>query len=61
VADPGVWLGGGGGRKALKVLTVEVKAIFGVIFAIFLLKVGLKLIASEEKIEKILRFGHKKS
>ena len=62
VADLGFDLRGGvdfvkgGGRKSLKVLTVEVKSHFQRVFAIFLIKLGLKLIASEaskEKIEKI--------
>jgi len=64
VADPGfdlrvgAWTlstGVGGGRKcrkSLKVLEVEVKVIFSVFLAIFLLKVCLKLFASEEKNEK---------
>jgi len=46
------------------VLTVEVKVIFSVFLAIFLLKLGLKLIASEaseEKKETIERFRHKKN
>jgi len=68
VADPGFDLsggvdlvnggggGGGGGRKcrkSLKVLKVEVKVIFSVFLAIFLLKSCLKLVASEASEEKI--------
>jgi len=48
VAYPGFDLGGGG-RKSLKVLKVEVKTCL----AIFVLKSCLKQIASEEKREKI--------
>jgi len=43
---------GGGFRKSLKVLKVEVKVIFSVFLAIFLLKSSLKLIASEASEEK---------
>jgi len=64
VADPGFDLrggvdlvnGGGGGRKcrkSLKMLKVEVKVIFSVFLAIFLLKSCLKLVASEASEEKI--------
>jgi len=38
---------GWGVRKSLKVLKFEVKVIFSVFLAIFLLKLSLKLIASE--------------
>jgi len=47
---------GGGGRKSLKVLKVEIKVVFSVFLAIFLSKLCLKLIASEEKIEKKIAF-----
>jgi len=46
---------GGGGRKSLKVLEVEVKVIVLRVLVNFLLELSLKLIASkasEEKIEK---------
>jgi len=43
---------GGGGKKLLKVLEVEVKVIVWRVMVIFLLKLSLKLIASEENIEK---------
>ena len=43
---------GGGFRKLLKVLKVEVKVIFNVFLVVFILKLCLELIASEEKIEK---------
>ena len=60
VADPGFDLRGGvdfvngegGGRKSLKMLKIEVKVILKRVLAIFLLKLCLKLVASEEKIEK---------
>jgi len=62
VADPGFDLRGGawtlstaeggGFRKLLKVLKVEVKVIFNVFLVVFILKLCLELIASEEKIEK---------
>jgi len=69
VADPGCDLRGGvdfvnggrGGRKSLKVLMVEIKVIPFAFLAIFLIKLCFKLIASEEKIEKKKRFGHKKN
>ena len=40
------------GRTSLKVLKVEVKVIFGVFLAICLLKLCLKLIASEDKFKE---------
>jgi len=43
------FVNGGGGRKSLKVLKVEVEVIFKRVLAVFLLKLCLKLIASEEK------------
>jgi len=59
VAAPGFYLGvrslstgGGGGRKSLKVLKVEVKVFLSVFLAIFLLKLCLKLIACEASEEK---------
>jgi len=58
VADPGFDLGGldfvngEGGKKSLKVLKVEVKVILKRVLVVFLLNLCLKLIASEEKIEK---------
>ena len=51
---------GGGGRKSLKVLKVE-KSFFSVFSTIFLLKLCLKLIASEEKMRNISVWGIKKS
>ena len=51
--------GGGGGRKSLKVLKVEVKVIYERVLVIFKVKECLKLIASEaseEKNEKNKRF-----
>ena len=50
----------GGCRQSLKVLKVEVKIIFQRVLAIFLLKLCLKIIASEEKFVKMQRFQHKK-
>jgi len=44
--------GSGVGRKSLKMLTVDVSHILAC-FAIFLLKLCLQSIASEEKVEKI--------
>ena len=44
--------GGGGGRKSLKVLKVKVKFIFSLFWPLFLLKLYLKLIASEGSDEK---------
>jgi len=50
----GAWdfVNGGGGRKSLKVLKVKVKVIFKRVLALFLLKLCLKLIASEASAEK---------
>jgi len=47
--------GGGGGRKSLKAMKVEVKVIFSVFRPYFC------EYSSEEKIVKKYRFGHKKS
>ena len=54
MADPGFdlrggvdFVKGGGGRKSLKVLKVEVKVIFSVFLDVFLLQLCLKLTASE--------------
>jgi len=52
VADPGFDLRGGDGIKSLKVLKVEVKVLLSVFLAIFLLKLCLNIIASEEKRDK---------
>jgi len=38
---------GGGVKKSLKVLTVEVKVIFEHVLALFILQLGLKFLASE--------------
>ena len=46
-------------RKTLKVFIVEVKVIFCMFLAIFVLKIGLKIIASEEKMRKISLLGIK--
>jgi len=52
VADPGFDLGCGGGvRKSLKMLKVEVKVILAC-FGHISIKIKLKKIASEEKNEK---------
>ena len=52
MAGPGFDLGGGG-VDFVKVLKVEEKVIFLRVLATFLLKLCLKLIASEEKLRKI--------
>ena len=67
VADSGFDLRGGGVdfvngvgegcRKSLKVLTVEVKVICQPVLAMFLPKLGLKLIASEKKLRTICVWG----
>ena len=46
------FVNGGGGRKSLKVVKVEVKVIFKRVLAVFVLKLCLKLIASEASEEK---------
>jgi len=57
---------GGGGRKLLKVLTVEVKVIFSVFWCrlgLFSIKFRLQINRERSergKNEKIERFGHKK-
>ena len=45
--------GEGGGRKSLKMLKIEVKVILKRVLVVLLLKLCLKLIASEASEEKI--------
>jgi len=52
-AGSGLCHQGGGARKSLEVLKIEVKVIFSVFLTMFLLKLSLKLIANGDKLRKI--------